>query len=92
MSNLVPFFASLFLLFYKSKRLKSIKNTNYVIARKFGNVFRFIDDLNAKFYGNEYENHYYQIYPLELILKMENTSYKETNSSDFHLKVSEYLL
>ena len=74
--DLAPVFACLFLLFYKSKWVKFIKNTNNEVARKFGNNFRFIDDLIAKFYGNEFESHYYEIYPLELILKTENNSQK----------------
>ena len=45
MSDPAPFFANLFLFFYESRWLKSIKNTNYWVARKFGNIFRFIDDL-----------------------------------------------
>ena len=52
----------------------------YDAARKFGNVFRFIDDLIAINDGNEFENHYNEIYPSELILKKENTSHRETTS------------
>ena len=47
----------------------SFLNTNYGVAIKFGNIFRFIDNLIAINYGNEFENHYSEIYPLELILK-----------------------
>ena len=72
-SDPAPFFANLFLLFYESRRLKSIKNTNYGAARKFGNTFRFIDDLIAINDGNEFENHYNEIYPSKLILKKERT-------------------
>ena len=72
-SDPAPFFANLFLLFYESRRLKSIKNTNYGAARKFGNTFRFIDDLIAINNGNEFENHYNEIYPSKLILKKERT-------------------
>ena len=46
-SDSAPFFANLFLFFYESRWLKSIKNTNYRVARKFGNIVRFIDDLIA---------------------------------------------
>ena len=62
-------FASLFLFFYESRWLKSINNTNYGVARKFGNIFRFTDDLIAINNGNEFENHYSEIYPPKLILK-----------------------
>ena len=38
-SDLAPFLANLFLSFYESRWLKSVKNTNYGVARKFGNIF-----------------------------------------------------
>ena len=69
------FFANMFLFFYESKWLKCIKNTNDGIARKFGNIFRFIDYLMAIIDGNEFENHCNEIYPPELNLKKENTSH-----------------
>ena len=63
------FFANLFLIFYESRWLQSIKNTNHGVAGKFGNIFRFIDDLIAINDGNEFENHYNELYPPELISK-----------------------
>ena len=41
-----PFFANLFLFFNNSRWLKPIKKTE--AGRKFGNIFRFVDDLIAK--------------------------------------------
>ena len=38
------------------------------LQNKIGNIFRFMDDL-IKINGNEFENHYNQIYPPELIFK-----------------------
>ena len=38
-SDPAPFSANLFLFFYESRWLKSIKNTNYGVVRKFGNIF-----------------------------------------------------
>ena len=84
-SDPAPFFANLFLCFYESRWLKSIKNTNYEVARKFGNVFKFIDDLIVINDGNQLENHYKEIYSLELILKKENTSHTPTTFLDLHL-------
>ena len=78
-----PFFANLFLFFCESRWLES---TNYGDARKLGNFFRFIDDLIVINDGNEFENHYNEIYPPELILKKENTSNTETT---FHLYINE---
>ena len=46
-SDPATFFANLYLFFYESRWLKSIKNTNYKVARKFGNIVRFTDDLIA---------------------------------------------
>ena len=84
-----PFFANLFLFFYESRWLKSIKNTNYGVARKFGNIFRFIDDLIPINDGNEFENHYNKIYPSELIVKKENTTHAETAFLELHLCINE---
>ena len=55
--------------FYESTWLKSIKNSNYVVARKFGNIFRFTDDLIAINDGNKFGNDYSEICPSEIILK-----------------------
>lgn len=33
-----------------------MKNANYRVARKFGNIFRFIDDLVSINDGNEFKN------------------------------------
>ena len=88
-SNPVLFFPNLFLFFYEWRWLKSIKNTNYEVVRKFGNIFRFIDDLIAINDGNEFENHYNEIDPSELILKKENTSHTETTFLDLHLCINE---
>ena len=88
-SDPAPFCANLFLVFYESRWLKSIKNTSYGIARKFGNIFRFIDDLIAINDRNECENHCNEIYPPELILKKENTSHTEITFLEFHLYINE---
>ena len=89
-SDHAPFFANLFLFFCDESRwLKSIKNTDYGVARKFGNIFRFTDDLIAINDGNEFENHYNEIDPSELILKKENTSHTETTFLDLHLCINE---
>ena len=88
-SDPVPIFANLFLFFYEYRWLKSNKNTDYGVARKFGNIFRFIDDLIAINDGNEFENHYNEMYPPELILKEENNSHTETTFQDLHLCIND---
>ena len=47
---------------------------NYGVARKFGNTFRFMDDLIAIKGGSEFENRYKEVYPPELLWKNGNTS------------------
>ena len=81
-SDPASFFTNLFLFFYESEWLKSIKNSNYNVARKFGNIFRFINDLIAINDRNKFENHYNEIYSSELILKKENTSQTENTFVD----------
>ena len=88
-SDPAPFFANHFLLFYKSRWSKSIKNSNYDVARKFGNIFRFIDNLIAINDGNVFENHNNEIYLSELNLKKENTSHRETTFLNLHLRINE---
>ena len=88
-SDPAPFFVNLFLFFYESRWLKFIKKANYGVARKIGNIFTFTDDFIAITDGSEFENHYNEIYPPELILKKGNTSRRETAFLDLHLCISE---
>ena len=51
--------------------------------------FMFIDGLIVTNDGKEFENHYNEIYPSELIFKTENTSHTETTFLDLHLCVNQ---
>ena len=86
-SDPAPFFANLFLYNYESKWLHKLKNQQYHKARKFSNVFRFIDDLIAINDGHEFLNSYHEIYPQELVLKKENVSDLEATFLDLHLQI-----
>ena len=46
-SDPAPAFANVFLFHYESSWLNSVKKTNNILARKFGQVYRYIDDLLA---------------------------------------------
>ena len=72
-SDPAPCFANLFLYFYESKWMNELKKNDLIKARKFCNIFRFIDDLNSINDGGEFENSYSNIYPEELLLGKENT-------------------
>ena len=71
-SDPAPFMANLFLYFYENKWLMQLKKKDLVSARKFGNTFRFIDDLCAINDGGLFEKHFREIYPPELELKKEH--------------------
>ena len=86
-SDPAPFFANLFLYYYESSWLKSIKKTNNVLARKFGKVFRYIDDLLALNDGLSFESFHHEIYPEELQLNKENSDNTDTNFLDLHIKI-----
>jgi len=79
-SDPAPFFANLFLYYYESKWLKKVQRSDLRRARKFGNTFRFIDDLVAINDGGEFEKSFHEIYPAEMELGKENDG---TNSASF---------
>ena len=71
-SDPAPFMANLFLYYYESRWIKKLKKKDLNIARKFGNTFRFIDDLMAINDNGEFERNIHDIYPSELELKKEH--------------------
>ena len=56
-------------------------------AWKYGNVFRFIDDLSAVNDSNEFELHHHKIYPEELQLNKENNSNKQASFLDIDIEI-----
>ena len=92
LSDPAPAFANLFLYHYESTWLNSVKKTNHVLARKFGQVFRYIDDLLALNDGQSFDRYYRDIYPEELQLNKENEEDDNTNFLDLHIRIEEGLL
>ena len=86
-SDPAPFFANLFLYRYESRWINKMKKENNVLARKFGRVFRYIDDLLAINDGDEFERYYSDIYPSELELKKENATNTETNFLELNIRL-----
>ena len=82
-----PFLANFFLYFYESGWLKTMRKTNNILARKFGNVFRFIDDLNAINDGGVFEQYHKDIYPAELELKKENIVNSHATFLDLEISI-----
>ena len=87
-SDPAPFFANLFLYYYESKWLQSLKTDDYQMARRFGNVFRYIDDLLAINDNGEFERNYNNIYPPELQLKKENVDNDSASFLDLQLSIT----
>ena len=88
-SDPAPAFAILFLYHYESTWLNSVKKTNHVLARKFGQVFRYIDDLLALNDGQSFDTFYRAIYPEELQLNKENENDDSTNFLDLHIRIED---
>ena len=86
-SDPAPFMANLFLYSYESKFLKGLKKIDLSRARRFGNVFRFIDDLNALNDNSEFERCYKEIYPPELELKKENVDIHNASFLDLDISI-----
>ena len=86
-SDPAPFLANLFLYFYENKWIRTTKKHNIHKARRFGNVFRFIDDLVAINDNGEFEKCYSDIYPPELELKKENVGYTEGTFLDLMINI-----
>ena len=88
-SDPAPAFANLFLFFYESSWLNKIKKSNNVLARKFGQVFRYIDDLLTLNDGGSFEQYHHEIYPTELQLNKENVDNITTTFLDLHISIEE---
>ena len=89
-SDPAPYFANLFLYRYESRWLNKMKKENNVLARKFGGMFRYIDDLLAVNDGGEFEKHCSEIYPEELELKKENIVNTKTSFLELDIHISEH--
>ena len=68
-SDPAPFMANLLLYYFEDKWIRKTKRKDLFLARKFCNVFRFIDDLAAINDSGEFEKVIEEIYPPELELK-----------------------
>ena len=88
-SDPAPFMANLFLYHYENEFVSKLRKTDIQRARRFGNVFRFIDDLNAINDGGEFERCYKDIYPPELELKKENIGHDNATFLDLDIKINE---
>ena len=87
-SDPAPFFANLFLFFFESKWINECKKANYGKAKRFLNVFRYIDDLLTLNDDDEFERSFPDIYPPELVLKKENANNNHATFLDLDIMIS----
>ena len=66
--------------------MNELKKNDLIKARKCGNIFRFIDNLNSINDGGEFESNYSNIYLEELQLCKENTD-KQASFLDLNIKI-----
>ena len=88
-SEPAQFFANLFLYYYESRWMNELKKKDLIKARKLCNIFRFIGDLNAINDAGEFEKHFQDIYPEELVLGKENSSILEASFLDLDIKIND---
>ena len=88
-SDPAPFFANFFLYYYESNWMKDLKKKKIGKEFKYGNIFRFIDDLIAINDGNEFCNSFLQIYPKELQLNKENDSDNHATFLDLDITITD---
>jgi len=84
-----PHWANLFLFYYESEFLKNVKKSNATRARKFRNIYRYIDDLQTINDDGEFERSIGEIYPPELVLNKENDTDTSTCFLDLSLTVKD---
>ena len=58
-----PFWDNLFLFSHESQWLQKIRKSHNILARKFGNTHKYIDDLVAINDGGAFDKHHKEIYP-----------------------------
>lgn len=87
-----PFWANLFLFHFEYDWLKRMRKENNILARKFTNTFRFIDDLLSINDGGEFEKHHHEIYPKELQLKKENVVNTSCTFLDLDITIEDKIL
>ena len=88
-SDHAPAFSNLFLFCYESLWLNRIKKSDNILASKFGQVFRYIDDLLSLDDGDAFEHHHQNIYPPEIQLSKENIDQNNTTFLDFHISLED---
>ena len=86
-SDPAPFMANLYLFHYENIFMRNLKKEDIQKARRFGNVFRFIDDLCAINDNGLFEEYYKDIYPKDLILTKENQGNKHASFLDLDITI-----
>ena len=86
-SDPAPFIANLFLYVYENRYMEKLKKSDIARAKNLRHVFRFIDDLISINDKDEFLRSFKDIYPPEMVLKVENQLNTESSYLDLDLKV-----
>ena len=86
-SDPAPFIANLFLYVYENRYMEKLKKSDLARAKNLRHVFRFIDDLISINDKDEFLRSFKDIYPPEMVLKVENQLNTESSYLDLDLKV-----
>ena len=69
--------------------MNEFKKNDLITARKFCNIFRFIDDLNSMHDVGEFQSNYSNIYPEKLQVGKENTDKHEVSFLNLNIKIKD---
>ena len=88
-SDPAPFIANLFLYVYENRYMEKLKKSDLARARNLRHVFRFIDDLISLNDNDEFLRSFKEIYPSQMVLKLENQINTESSYLDLDLKIED---
>ena len=88
-SDPAPFIANLFLYVYENRYMEKLKKSDLSQARNLRHIFRFIDDLISINDKDEFLRSFKEIYPAQMVLKVENQISTEATYLDLDLEIKD---
>ena len=88
-SDPAPFIANLFLYVYENRYMEKLKKSDLSRARNLRHIFRFIDDLISINDNDEFLRSFKEIYPAQMVLKVENQISTEATYLDLDLEIKD---
>ena len=88
-SDPAPFIANLSVYVYENRYMEKLKESDLARARNLRHVFRFFDDLISLNDNDEFLRSFKEIYPSQMVLKLENQINTESSYLDLDLKIED---